>query len=132
MEPELVDFARSIIEDMENRGCVIDWKQASYVVKLPDPGESGRKLTLFVVTKDGMVYIGWLAQQLSALGLPEQISFDFARHSAQLFGEAPTDYWSSNVELKKVQQRYSDFARLVQETIDSIRNASDEIKEKGA
>lgn len=129
VDSEHVDFARRIKEDMENRGCVIDWRQASYVVKLPDPGGSGQNLTLFVLTKDGKVYPGWLAGQLRALALPEQIDFDFVKNSSQLFKRCEVhrknpDSWSRYIALKELQQRYDDFVSLVQTTIDRIKDAS--------
>lgn len=127
--PEEVQFARQVIEDMQNRGCVIDWKQASYVVKLPDPGGSGRLLTLFVVTKDDQVYVGWLQGQLRSLGLPESIAPEFAKDSADLFGlriQAKTpDFWLKNVTLKQLRAKYEQFASLVQRTIDKVKSASD-------
>jgi hypothetical protein len=51
VDAEDVGFARQIIEDVQQLGCIIDWKQGSFVIKLPDPGESGQKLTLLVVKK---------------------------------------------------------------------------------
>lgn len=117
VDSEQVNFARRIIEDMENRGCVIDWKQASYVVKLPDPSGSGQNFTLFVVQTNGKVFPGWLAGQLRALGLPEQIGFDFVKNSAQLFKRCEVhrknpDSWSKSIALKEVQERYNEFASL--------------------
>ncbi len=128
---EDVDFGRQIIDDMEKRGCVIDWKQGSYVVKLPDPGESGQLLSLFVVNKSGTIYVWSLPEQLRRVGLPDGIAFDFVRNSAQLFKgcEVNKKYrggWAKQVTLKALQQQYDDFASLVQTTIDRIVDASKE------
>lgn len=54
---EDVAFARKIKEDAEARGCIIDWKAASFVIKLPDPGGSGSQLTLLVVQTNGNAYV---------------------------------------------------------------------------
>lgn len=129
VDSEQVNFAHRIREDMEKRGCVIDWKHASYVVKLPDPGGSGQNLTLFVVPKDGKVYLGWLGGQLRALALPQEIAFDFAKNSAHLFkgcevGHNYPDSWTRFIPLRELQQRWDDFMSLVQTTIDRIRDAS--------
>lgn len=130
---ELEKFARQIKDDMGNRGCDIDWKGASYVVKLHDPGESGQNLTLFVVTKEGKLYPGWLTRQLRDLGLPEQIAIDFVKNSAQLFKRCEVHHkkpskWSRHVTLEELQQRYDDFVSLVQKTIDRIKDASDKME----
>jgi hypothetical protein len=117
---------------MEERGCVIDWKQGSYVVKLSDPGESGQLLTLFVVTKEGRIYVGWLPGQLRRVGLPDEIAYDFVRNSAQLFKGCemkkryPGD-WSRQITLEELGQQYDDFASLVQTAIDNIIDASEAI-----
>jgi hypothetical protein len=122
-------FAHQIIDDMQSRGCRIDWKQSSFVVKLPDPGGSGQQLTLFIVTRKGEMYVGWLPQQLQSLNLPPDIALDFVKESVQLFrdieihGKYP-DSWSRNVLLGELRQQYNEFASLVQKTIDKIREAS--------
>jgi len=35
---EDIEFTCRLIKDMQELGCAIDWKQGSFVVKLPDPG----------------------------------------------------------------------------------------------
>jgi hypothetical protein len=124
-----VDFAHQIVEDMQRHGCVIDWKQASFVIKLPDPGGSGQKLTLFVVTKQGEVYVGWLAGQLKSLNLPPEIALEFVKDSAQLFEHVEVhrknpDCWTRAVSLSELRQRYGEFMSLIRRTIDRIVEAS--------
>jgi len=127
---ENVDFTHHMMKDMESRGCVIDWKQASFVVKFPDPGGSGQKLSLLVVPTDGNTYLrNELGEQLRSLSLPSQIANDLARDSAKLFSncEVSNRYpasWSRPVSLKELRQQYGEFMSLVQKTIDRIREAS--------
>jgi len=130
VDSEDVDFARKLEEDMERRGCIIEWKQSSFVVKLPDPSGSGQRLSLLVVPKDGQTYIrGDFRNQLRSVGLPEQIATDYTRESAQLFSNCEEDRrypgcWSRPVPLKELRHHYSDFAFVVQKTVDRIREAS--------
>lgn len=125
-----VDFTRELKEDMERRGCIIEWKQGSFVVKLPDPGGSGQRLSLLVVPKDGQTYIsGEFSNQLRSIGLPEQIAADYTRESAQLFSNCEENRrypccWSRPISLKELRQQYAGFACVVQKTIDRIREAS--------
>jgi len=124
-----VAFAHQIINDMQSRGCTIDWKQASFVVKLPDPGGSGQELTLFVVTREGKVYVGWLAGQLQSLNLPPEIALELVNDSAILFercevNRKDSSSWSRSVSLNELRQRYEKFASVVQNTIDRIKEAS--------
>lgn len=126
---DMVDFAATITNDMEYLGCKIDWKQGSFVVKLPDPGGSSQDLTLFVVRNDGKIYIGWLDDQLNRVGLPAEIDFDFVRDSAKLFPNCEVSKypsaWSRLISLKELEQRYSDFVSLVEKMIDRIKQASE-------
>ena len=130
VKPELVKFAGRIMDDMRNLGCIIDWKQSAYVVKMPDPGESGRMLTLFVVTKNGTVFPGWMSQQLRAVGLSEDIAYEYAQSSARLFKNCEVhkkqpDKWSRDIPLEEFRQNYDKFVSLVQKTMDIITDASD-------
>lgn len=126
---DMVDFAHTITHDMENLGCKIDWKQGSFVVKLPDPGGSSQDLTLFVVRNDGKIYVGWLDDQLNRVGLPSEIDFDFVRDSAHLFlnCEVSKKYpnaWSRLISLKELEQQYTKFISLVETMINRIEQAS--------
>ncbi|MDA0745628.1 MAG: hypothetical protein O2954_03865 [bacterium] len=123
-----VDFARQIMADMSDRGCLIEWKKASFVVKLRDPQGSGQNLTLFVVTKEGKMYIGWLPRQLEAVGLSEQIAYDYAKKSARVVKcgvpKGYPDSWDKYPTLKEVQPQFKEFTAVVQDTIDRIQEAA--------
>ena len=125
---EDVDFTHHMMKDMESHGCIIDWKQASFVVKFPDPGGSGQRLSLLVVPKDGQTYIrGEFRNQLRSVGLPEQIAIDYSRESSRLFEgcEVTADgNWSRPVSLKELRQHYVDFVSVIQKTTDSLMEAS--------
>ena len=127
-------FAKSTIENMANRGCVIDWKQSSFVVKYPDPRGSGQKLPLFVVNNKGRVSTGWIGDQLKTLNLPIAIATEFIKDSARLLhagvsSKYPDSAWSKTVSLEELRQKYEKFAVLVQKTIDAIVTASESTTE---
>lgn len=123
-------FATQLKRDMEELGCTIQWKRASFVVTLPDPGESGQKLSLLVVPTDGRVYIrSELKDQLGSLGLPEQIALDYARRSCQLFNNCQESQkspgsWSRTVYLKELRERYGEYMSVARNIIDQIREAA--------
>lgn len=129
VDSEDVEFAGQLKQDMERCGCIIEWKQGSFVVKLPDPGESGQKLSLLLVPTNGQTYIrGELCNQLRSVGLPEQIAADYTRESARLFSNCEEDKrypgcWSRPISLKELSQQYLEFESVVQKTIDRIRAA---------
>lgn len=127
-------FAKSLIDDMTSRGCIIDWKQGSFVVKYPDPGGSGQKVTLFVVTKKGQVYTGWISDQVKALNLPLAIAAEFIKNSSRVLhvgvsAKNPNSEWSKPLPLGQLRQNYEEFAAVVQKTIDAIVAASESTTE---
>lgn len=125
---DLVDFTRQFIKDMQGFGCVIQWRQASFIVTLPDPGGSGQRLSLLIVSKTGNVQLSELSNQLRSVGLPDEIAFDYARESAKLFRrEVNQKYpgvWSNNVALGEIHQQYQEFVAIVQKTIDRIKQVA--------
>lgn len=121
-----VAFAQRILQDAEKRGYFIDWKQASFVVKMKDPTGSGQNITLFVVTKEGKLYIGWMARQLRVLGLPAQIVAQYAQETARLFGTTATeDYWNHTPTLDEIKEHYEAFLTHVDKTVQSIQAQTD-------
>ncbi|TMB64269.1 MAG: hypothetical protein E6J43_13695 [Chloroflexi bacterium] len=128
VDSEDVALAHKLIEDMEARGCIIDWKAASFVIKLPDPGESGSLLTLLVVQTDGKTYVTSLGDQLRRLGLPDQIAADYVRTSADALGVivSPKDKfaWRGDVPLSTLRIKYADLLVILETTIEKIKVAS--------
>lgn len=130
VSPEEVEFTRRLITDAQDIGCLIDWKQGSFVVKLADPGGSGQKLSLFVVPTDGRAYVtSELHNQLHMLGLPEEISSELATESAKLFKDCreSTKYpgnWSRQVDLSEIREMYGQFMPILEGTVDRIKKAS--------
>jgi len=129
---EDVEFTGQLMKDAQTLGCIIDWKQGSFVIKLPDPGGSGQGLSLLVVEKGGQIYIrNEFYAQLGSLGLPKEIASDYAREAAELFGncrvkEGYFAYWSRTVSLSELRQRYQEFRDILEKTINRIKEASNE------
>ncbi|TET77631.1 hypothetical protein E3J38_09680 [candidate division TA06 bacterium] len=89
VESDLVAYARKMINDMEDLGCDVVWKKASYVVKISDSSGSGELFTLFWVDRNGIArtFSKWLPNQLERiLGLPgsKQIAMNFLDKFAEL------------------------------------------------
>ena len=124
VNPEDVDCAHKIIEDSQGLGCIIDWKQGSFVIKIPDPAGSGQKLTLLVVRKDGLIYQGWLEDQLPSMSLPKEIAGDYYRESSQLFGRNLSESSYQGVYLKDLRQHYGEFMNVLQKAINRIKEAA--------
>ena len=125
-----VEFAKRILNDMDKHPYLIDWKTASFVVKLPDPAGSGQNLTLFVVTNKGRAYVGWLPEQLQSVNLPPGIGRDFVRESSLLFQDCEVykslNCWTRGVSLAELHDKYGEFTSILQRTVDSIARASNQ------
>ena len=124
-------FARQIIENMESRGCIIEWGVGSLKVKLPDPSGNGRKLSLFYIEKNGNTWVGYLLDQLRALELPETIANDLVRESGRSIGKTLPEpkggnSWVTLGSLRELHPHYDTFRSVVEKTIDQIRQASEE------
>ncbi len=121
------ELARRLKREMEEYGCTILWRRASFVVAFPDPGGSGQKLSLVIVSTNGRLQLSELASQLRSIGLSDQIAHDYASESAQLFGRQrrkTTGYWEKPVTLRELGMQYQQFVSIVQRTIDRIRQAA--------
>lgn len=127
-----VRLAHRLISDSEGLGAEIDWKQASFSVKLPDPSGSGKRFTMLVVTKQGEAYVGWLPGQLEEVGLSGGIGYDYFEQGAALFENCylktrPSGYrdWSRAVSLSELRKAYDEFMQIVVQTIERIKHASE-------
>jgi len=126
---EELRVARRLISDVEDMGAKIDWKQASFSIKLPDPGESGQMLTLLVVQTSGEAYVGWLPDQLHRIGLPQEIGLRYFEESAGLLGTRTArkgDWlsWETAQRLSRIAANYDAFKELLSRTIERIGQAA--------
>lgn len=121
-----VTFARDLLKEGERLGLAVEWKQSSFVLKLPDPQGSGHRLTLLVVTRDGTAYVGWLPVQLQEIGLPAQLGRDYFARTAELFPNcavSPKGFWTRIVTLDELQARYEAFWQILRDTRAAIERA---------
>jgi len=129
---EYAKLSQQIEVDMEARGCRIDWKQASFMAKLPDPGGSGRQLSLFGVWKNGDLStgLGWLPGQLKELGISNKRDFvhEFAVNTARLLNVSLSkkypDLWEGSPNINTLSKCYPEFFVEVDKLIDNIRKGS--------
>lgn len=127
---EYAKLSKQIEIDMEARGCRIDWKQASFMAKLPDPGGSGRQLSLFGVWKNGDLSTGlwWLPSQLKELSISSTIADEFAVNTALLLNvplsKKDHDIWEGNPNISTLSKCYPKFLAEVDKLIDNIRKGS--------
>ncbi len=131
---EDVEFAQRIYDDMNTLPYTTDWVTAGFMVYLPDPGGSGKRLTLLGIKREGVVFIGWgwLRDQLRALELPGDIALDFAKDYTDLFrlGVRPENIndMNSKVPLSELRNKYKEFTSILQRTVDRIIHASNQAK----
>lgn len=126
-----IEFVKQLIQDVYNSGCIVEWKQASFVVKLDDPGGSGQRLTLFIISKQGELNFGWLPGQLKSLHMSEEIAFNFINGAAQLFNSAKVNPKYPDTLIKPVppddlRENYNEFLLLFEKTVEQIRQSSSE------
>lgn len=119
---------------MEALGAVIEWKQGSYVVKYPDPTGSGTRFTLFVITRDGYFYVGWLARQLERVKLNAELGLQYTRDICSTFPNCTVNVkdetgMSRYIKLTELKEHWPAVRALVETLINNIQSSADGLHE---
>lgn len=129
---EIANFAKKILEQSIKNSFHIDWNNGSFVAKIFDPNGSGQKITMFVVDRKGMFYIGWSGTQLKRLGLDYNLSNEYVSKTAKLLPNIHQDIkhkdsWNRYSNLKDLKPVYNDFMAEVEKYKDLIIKKSEAI-----
>lgn len=116
---KIAEFSKEILHEAIENGFHIDWNQGSFVVKILDPNGSGQKITMFVVDRKGIFYIGWSGTQLKRLGLDFNLSSEYVRETAKLFPNIQQDsknkdFWNRYSNLNDLKPVYNEFINQVE------------------
>ena len=122
---EIADFARQIIKDAEEKGFYIEWNSGSFGIKLLDPQGSGIKISMLNVDRNGLIYLGYSQGQLSKLGIPLELSFDFAKETANLLPgisqNLETKYsWNKYSTLRELKLVYASFMNVIMQYVEEL------------
>lgn len=127
-DKETVEIAKHILQVSKDKGFYIDWKVSSFSVKYRDPNGSGQKITLYIVTKEGILYIRSSSLQMKSIGLNGKAGEVFARNTAKLFNTSVRpkypDFWIREPKLKEVRPKFDKFIEEVEILITEINNES--------
>lgn len=126
---ETVQIAKSILDKFGNEGYLVDWGQATFSLKIPDPNGSGSKITIFQVSKKGDCYIGYSAQQLENLGLDKTLAYDFCKRTLPLFNNLEVnrkfpESWNRWIGLKEFEPKLDEFILKCNEFVERIKEQS--------
>ncbi|MDB5226358.1 MAG: hypothetical protein JWN78_551 [Bacteroidota bacterium] len=126
----IVLFAKQILKDASEKGYFIAWNTGSFGVKLLDPQGSGSKISLFTVDKSGLFYLGYSRTVLSKLGIPEELSYDLARDTAEILPNIKhnlvTKYsWNKYSTLNDLQPVYLQFMERINKYVNEITMAGE-------
>lgn len=128
---ESVDAAKYILQISKDKGLYIDWKTASFSVKFPDPNGSGLKITLYIVTREGVFYIRSSSWQMENLGLNGKAGIEFGKNTARLFNlqvkPKHQDTWNKAIPIKNIRSKFNDFMNQVDILIHQINEESKKI-----
>jgi hypothetical protein len=131
-DSETAVFAKQILEQAIKSGYHIDWNTGSFSVKILDPNGSGQKITMFVVNRKGMFYIGWSGNQLKRLGLDYNLSNEYVTKTAKLLPNIQQnvkykDFWNKDSNLKDLKLVYNEFMTEVEKYKDLIIEKSEAV-----
>lgn len=104
----------------------LTWGASAVSIRLPDPKEGKRMLTLFLLNTNGEISTGWLASQLSKVSIDEAISHDFVKKIAALFpGITPhkkyPDSLSRSIKSSELEPKIDEFISIVRDTVAKIQ-----------
>jgi len=123
--PDAIEVARKLHDEFDaDERFAIDWMTTEFVVKLRDPYERSRLYSILHVTFSGYAQVWSLAGQLSRVGLPETLAYDFASDCGALVGGKPSpqdrDVWEEEVELETFGHHYAECVALINRLADEI------------
>jgi len=85
--PEAVEFARWVLDNSEDHGLEVDWRDSGPVLKYRDPA-LGTFFNFGQLRRNGMIAIDYLYWRFKELGLPLEICRDFLEEVARLIPQA--------------------------------------------
>ncbi|MFW6311085.1 MAG: hypothetical protein ACOC1K_02495, partial [Nanoarchaeota archaeon] len=124
---EMVDFIKYSFEDMEELGCKIEWKKSNIMIKYPVKSNINQKFTLYGLSEDNYIFVGWIHEQLKKHGLNEDIGYQHYKNIANIFDNIDVniqnDGLTRGIHIKEMQNNYKKFLEIIQLTINKIEQA---------
>jgi hypothetical protein len=123
---EIADFANQIIADCENLGLDIEWNSGSFSLKLPDPQESGIKISIVTIDRKGLFYMNYFAAgQFERLQLPIELNYNFVADTAAMLPGIKQNpdkkyIWNKYSTLSDLKQVYTRFLERVKKYKEDI------------
>lgn len=109
----------------------IDWKSASFSIKMFDPVGRGSRYTILVVNRDGTAYIGWLSKQFENAGI--SYDYEFSKATGKLVDRNPKsedqDAWDAVVTLESLAEVYDAFKACIEELAANVNRQRMAIEE---
>ncbi|MCA1918390.1 MAG: hypothetical protein LDL38_03220 [Flavobacterium piscis] len=128
-DSQTVQIAKKILDRFEQEGFLVEWKQATYIIKISDPNGSGSRITIFLVSKNGDCHIGYSAQQLESLGLDKKLSYEFCLDTISLFQNLGVnkkfpESWDRWIGLKEFEPKLDEFIEKCNYFVERIKDES--------
>ncbi len=117
----MVNFIKLLFEDMEDLNCNIDWKSSNIMIKFP---VADQDYTLFGISKDQSIFVGWLHSQLERNGLDKELGYNYYKEIAKIFDNVKLnekkDSLTRKINLKELKGKYDQFLEVVQNLINKL------------
>jgi hypothetical protein len=119
---QLLDFGAEL-------GAVPTWGTSSVSMRLRDPAGGQTRFTLFVLTVNGGMYTGWLAQQLNRTGRDSGIATDYVEQLCALFPSVTPrpgvpDSLSATISATEISERLDEFRQVVADLVDRLKGGA--------
>lgn len=116
-----------LVEALRSRGCVTEWRSSSVSLRLPDPGGSGKRFTVVVLTSSGEFYLGWLGTISRDAGYDESIWRNYLQTVRNLTNASLKEKASATVptSVRSLLQAKPEFLSAVDRFLDELKSAAD-------
>ncbi len=125
-----VQATEAFLDAAARRGLIISAQTATRMVKVRDPGGSGKLFTLFGIHKGGTLLVGWLAGQTTEAGIAFEGSpaQTYLRSVSDLFGvtlvadkvSVAPEFWRKKPTVVQAHARIDEFFRELDSYLEAI------------
>lgn len=116
-----INLAQQLIEDSQDLGCVIIWRQSSFVIRYPAPLDPKQLLTLLVISRDGIAYTGWLVDQLKKVNMSADLGEKYISELNTLLKDFEIDPAKPGVwSLTKIAPNHDEVLLILKDFIDRV------------
>ena len=122
---ETASQVQSLVQELQDMGVVPVWRATAVSMRYPDPGNSGQKFTVVVLTLSGSFFLGWLDRLADYGKYDGLIALRYKNCVTALAGIPPDDNLNTdNMPVRTILDHKQSFLECVRRFINDIKEAA--------